>query len=167
LSVKVPVYIGLGSNLDNPLAQIQTAVASLNQTKELEVLACSSLYGSKPQGPQDQPDFANAVCLVETTLSPLNLLACLQTIEQQQGRVKKRHWGERLIDLDILLYGAQVISTEVLTVPHAELANRDFVLIPLAEIAPGLVVSNMGAVESLISKLDTSYLKPLAESHAV
>ncbi|NPA71761.1 MAG: 2-amino-4-hydroxy-6-hydroxymethyldihydropteridine diphosphokinase [Gammaproteobacteria bacterium] len=167
MSVKVSVYIGLGSNLDDPLAQIQTAVATLNQTEELKVLACSSLYGSKPQGPQDQPDFANAVCLVETTLSPLNLLACLQAIEQQQGRVKKRHWGERLIDLDILLYGAQVISTEVLTVPHAEIANRDFVLIPLVEIAPDLVIPNFGSIGSLISKLDVSYLKPLAESHAV
>jgi 7,8-dihydro-6-hydroxymethylpterin-pyrophosphokinase len=88
-------------------------------------------------------------------------LSALQQIEVEQGRIKKRHWGERLIDLDILLYADLSMNTPNLTIPHAEITRRDFVLIPLAEISPGLVIPSLGPVETLISNLDTSYLNPL------
>lgn len=155
------VYIGLGSNLEDPLAQLQIAVHSLEALPETTLVGCSQFYGSKPLGPDDQPDFVNAVCQIETQLPPQRLLSALQQIEVEQGRIKKRHWGERLIDLDILLYADQCIKTADLTVPHSEIALRDFVLIPLAEIAPGLVIPGLGRIETLISNLETSYLKPL------
>lgn len=155
------VYIGLGGNLDNPLSQLQSAVVHLESLPETTLVRCSQFYGSKPLGPDDQPDFINAVCQIETQLSPQVLLSALQKIEIEQGRIKKRHWGERLIDLDILLYADEIIKTADLTIPHAEIALRDFVLIPLAEIAPGLVIPGLGCVETLISNLEISYLKPL------
>ncbi len=155
------VYIGLGSNLENPLSQLQLAVEHLESLPETALVGCSQFYGSKPLGPDDQPDFVNAVCQIETQLSPQVLLSALQQIEIEQGRIKKRHWGERLIDLDILLYADEIIKTTDLTIPHAEIALRDFVLIPLAEISPGLVIPGLGCVETLISNLETSYLKPL------
>lgn len=155
------VYIGLGSNLEDPLSQLQIAVHSLEGLPKTTLVNCSQFYGSKPLGPDDQPDFANAVCQIETQLPPQELLSALQQIEIEQGRIKKRHWGERLIDLDILLYADQRIKTADLTVPHSEIAFRDFVLIPLAEIAPGLVIPGLGCVETLILNLETSYLKPL------
>lgn len=134
------VYVALGSNLDNPLKQLQQAVESLQIfAKDLVV---SSFYSSKPLGPQDQPDYVNAVVRFETDLSPLDLLDKLQSIEQQQGRVRLRRWGERTLDLDILLYGDQQIQSERLTVPHYDMQNREFVIVPLYEIAPELILPN-------------------------
>jgi 2-amino-4-hydroxy-6-hydroxymethyldihydropteridine diphosphokinase len=155
------VYIGLGSNLEDPLSQLQIAVEQLKSLPETALVGCSQFYGSKPLGPDDQPDFINAVCQIETQLSPPVLLSALQQIEIDQGRIKKRHWGERLIDLDILLYADKIIKTTDLTIPHAEIALRDFVLIPLAELSPGLVIPGLGSIETLILNLETSYLKPL------
>ncbi|MDA3807650.1 MAG: 2-amino-4-hydroxy-6-hydroxymethyldihydropteridine diphosphokinase [Thiomicrorhabdus sp.] len=155
------VYIGLGSNLEDPLSQLQVAVEQLKSLPETALVGCSQFYGSKPLGPDDQPDFINAVCQIETQLSPPVLLSALQQIEIDQGRIKKRHWGERLIDLDILLYADKIIKTTDLTIPHAEIALRDFVLIPLAELSPGLVIPGLGSIETLILNLETSYLKPL------
>ncbi|WP_019556774.1 2-amino-4-hydroxy-6-hydroxymethyldihydropteridine diphosphokinase [Thiomicrorhabdus arctica] len=155
------VYLGLGSNLENPFFQLQSAVAQIEALPDTTLVGCSQFYGSKPLGPNDQPDFINAVCHVETQLSPQALLSALQKIEIEQGRIKKRHWGERLIDLDILLYADEIIRTADLTIPHAEIALRDFVLIPLAEISPGQTIPGLGCVETLISNLETSYLKPL------
>lgn len=156
------VYIGLGSNLANPVEQIKTAFKALASLPQTRVIKHSQLYASKPQGPQDQPDFVNAVSLIETALEPLALLEALQRLEQEQGKVKKRHWGERLIDLDILLFNSQVINLERLTVPHKEVANRDFVLLPLAELSAGLLIPNLGLVESLIEQLETTYVVPIS-----
>jgi len=153
--------VGLGSNLSDPVKQVNRALCSLDALAQTRVVRCSKLYGSTPQGPQDQPDFVNAVCLLETELAPLNLLQALQGIEQAQGRVKKRHWGERLIDLDILLFDDLTVSLPELTIPHVEIVNRDFVLIPLFEIAPDVKVPNQGSVRSLISQLNSSYLLPV------
>ncbi len=152
------VFIGLGSNLSDPVRQLKRAIEHLKLLESTSVVTCSSFYCSKPQGPQDQPDFVNAVCLLETLLSPERLLLALQDIERTQGRIKQRHWGERLIDLDILLFDDRVISLPHLTIPHSEIPYRDFVLIPLSEIAPDTVVPNMGTVASLIAQLDNSYL---------
>ena len=158
------VFIGLGSNLANPLLQVQSALRSLSELPSTQLQQVSPCYASTPQGPQDQPDFVNAVCLLQTELTPLALLDALQAIEQAQGRIKKRHWGERLIDLDILLYDNMLLQTERLTLPHPQMVQRDFVLIPLADIAPGqlIVAESMAqSVEQWIAGLATSYLKPL------
>lgn len=153
-------YIGLGSNLDNPAQQIRSALTTLAALADTQLLKSSSLYASKPQGPQDQPDFVNAVCQLQTSLTPVALLDTLQAIEQQQGKVKKRHWGERLIDLDILLFDDQIIETSRLTVPHKEIAGRDFVLLPLQEISPGLVIPGLCSVDDLIKQLETTFVVP-------
>lgn len=134
------VYIALGSNLDNPLKQLQQAVRSLQNFAN--GLVVSPFYGSKPLGPQDQPDYVNAVAKFETELSPLDLLDALQRIENEQGRVRLRRWGERTLDLDILLYGNEKIESDRLTVPHYDMHNREFVIVPLYDIAPDLVLPN-------------------------
>jgi len=158
------VYLGLGGNLSNPVEQLKVALKSINSLPNTELLKTSSFYASKPQGPQDQPDFVNTVCQISTSLEPGALLAALQRIELEQGKVKKRHWGERLIDLDILLYDQLQMATQQLTLPHAHMHQRDFVLVPLAEIAPELEIPDQGSVVQLIEQLDESFLIPLDES---
>lgn len=134
------VYIGLGANVDGPIEQIHIALRTLKALPETQLIRCSSLYGSAPLGPEDQPDYVNAVAELETTLAPLDLLDALQAIEKIQGRIKHRHWGERCIDLDILLYGNETLNSERLNLPHHEMANRSFVVTPLLEIAPDLTL---------------------------
>ena len=133
-------YIGLGANIDDPIMQIEIAHRALHALSDTQLTACSSFYGSAPLGPEDQPDFINAVAQIETELSPLSLLDALQQIEQTQGRIKRRHWGERCIDLDILLFGNETLRSERLNLPHHELTKRSFVVSPLLEIAPDLVL---------------------------
>ncbi|WP_319381876.1 2-amino-4-hydroxy-6-hydroxymethyldihydropteridine diphosphokinase [Thiomicrorhabdus sp.] len=157
------VYIGLGSNLDHPVGQLQEALNALRHLPDTRVQAVSSFYGSTPLGPQDQPDFINAVAELRTALSPEALLDALQAIETHQGRIKKRHWGERLIDLDILLYDELNFAGERLTIPHPQLALRDFVLVPLHELDSELNVPGCGSIQSLMDGLKTSYLKPLVK----
>jgi 2-amino-4-hydroxy-6-hydroxymethyldihydropteridine diphosphokinase len=136
----ISVYIGLGSNLALPEKQIQAAYTSLAMLPNTALIMSSSLYKSQPMGPQDQPDYVNAVALIETELSPEILLQQTQLIESQQGRVRKANrWGPRTLDLDILLYGNQQINKEHLTVPHYGMKRREFVLYPLFEIAPDLI----------------------------
>jgi 2-amino-4-hydroxy-6-hydroxymethyldihydropteridine diphosphokinase len=143
-------YIGLGSNLANPQTQVLSAQNELAKLPQTRLIAASSLYKSPPMGPQDQPDYINAVAALETSLSPNDLLDHLKKVEQQHGRVKQRHWGERTLDLDILLYGQQQIEEEHLHVPHKGIAERAFVLYPLAEIAPELVIPKFGNIEKLL-----------------
>jgi 2-amino-4-hydroxy-6-hydroxymethyldihydropteridine diphosphokinase len=151
MSVRVSAYIGLGSNLGEPLQQLQTALDALNQLPDTRVVNCSSFYSSKPMGPADQPDYINAVAELETALAPQELLLALQAIEQTQGRVRTgQRWGARTLDLDLLLYGDEVINTDSLQVPHPGLAERDFVLVPLAEIAPDIVIPGQPALKQLI-----------------
>ena len=135
-------YIALGSNLHTPREQLKRALNALAQLPQTQLMAVSSFYRSKPLGPQDQPDYLNAAVEISTALSPLALLDELQRIENEQGRVRLRRWGERTLDLDILLYGDEIIQTERLTVPHYDMHNREFVIIPLAEIAPNLILPN-------------------------
>jgi len=144
------VYIGLGSNLGDPEAQIRAAITALNECDEVSVIAQSSLYSSQPMGPQDQPDYINAVVEIDTTLFAHDLLNQLQHIEQQQGRVRERHWGERIIDLDMLVYGNNILDDDRLQVPHPGMTSRSFVLYPLAEIAPDLNIPSMGKIEQLL-----------------
>jgi len=136
----IRVYIALGSNLAKPVDQVNCALEALAHMHRTKLVVCSAFYRRKPLGPQNQPDFLNAVVALDTELPPEELLDCTQAIEQNQGRVRKlERWGPRTLDLDMLLYGDRVINTERLTVPHYDMKNREFMLYPLAEIAPELV----------------------------
>ncbi len=146
----VLAYIGLGSNLQQPAQQVRKALDWLSALDQCRLVAASSLYRSAPIGPQDQPDFINAVAGLETRLAPLALLDALQALEQRAGRVRHRRWGERSLDLDILLYGENVIRLPRLRVPHKEMENRAFVLQPLAEIAPTLTLPNGRQIDHLL-----------------
>ncbi len=127
-------YIGLGSNLGEPEHQLRTALRALDRIPATRLLQPSSFYRSRAVGPGEQPDYLNAVAALETGLSPHELLDHLQRIELEQGRVRSLHWGPRTLDLDILLYDDREICDRRLTVPHPRLAERNFVLHPLAEI---------------------------------
>lgn len=131
-------YIGLGSNLESPIEQVREALNELATLPLSRLVAASSLYASRPVGPQDQPDFVNAVAALETRLSPLALLDQLQALEQQHRRRRQHHWGPRTLDLDLLLYANDQIDSKRLRVPHPQMTARAFVLVPLAEIAPTL-----------------------------
>lgn len=142
-------YIALGSNLNEPVAQLDAAVLAISQLSQSQLLHVSPYYASKPMGPQDQPDYVNAVLSIETQLEPLVLLDELQRIENEQGRIRLRRWGERTLDLDMLLYGKLEMQSERLTLPHYDLQNREFVVVPLFDIAPELMLPNGSAVKNL------------------
>jgi len=153
-------FIGLGSNLCDPQAQITKAIDVIALIKNSKIQAVSSLYFSRPMGPQDQPDYMNAVLSLETNLSALALLDILQVIENESGRVRKdNRWGARILDLDILLYGTDVINTQRLTIPHYGLKLREFVLLPLAEIAPTLCLPDGDNIRELSQNIATNGLK--------
>ena len=134
------VYIAIGSNLASPLEQVNAAIQAIGEIPDSRIMAVSSFYRTPPLGPQDQPDYLNAAVALETTLAPEALLDHTQRIELQQGRVRKaERWGPRTLDLDIMLFGDEVINTERLTVPHYDMKNRGFMLWPLVEIAPELL----------------------------
>ena len=144
-------YIGLGSNLDDPVGQIQQAFESLATLPESRVIGRSSLYRSAPFGPVEQPDFVNAVALMATSLSATDLLEQMQQIERQQGRRSGGvRWGPRVIDLDLLLYGDAEIDSATLTVPHPGIAERNFVLLPLRELSPDLMMPKLGRVSDIV-----------------
>ncbi|MDN6109550.1 MAG: 2-amino-4-hydroxy-6-hydroxymethyldihydropteridine diphosphokinase [Enterobacterales bacterium] len=148
------VYIALGSNLANPLHQVQSALNALAELPQTKLIATSSLYRTPPLGPQDQPDYLNAVVALDTDLSAENLLDHTQKIEQEHGRVRKdERWGPRTLDLDILLFGDEIINTERLTVPHYDMKNRQFMLYPLAEIAPELHFPTGESLQSVMTQL--------------
>lgn len=144
-------YIGLGSNLDNPELQLEMALAALDDIPDTSLVKYSSFYRSIPLGPSEQPDFINAVALLDTRLTARQLLSQSQLIENRQGRVRGgQRWGPRILDLDILLYGDQVIDEHELTVPHPGIRYRNFVLMPLLELAPDLEVPGLGRVDELL-----------------
>ncbi|WP_439257835.1 2-amino-4-hydroxy-6-hydroxymethyldihydropteridine diphosphokinase [Lonepinella sp. BR2271] len=149
----VIAYIALGSNLNQPVQQLNAAIEAMAVLPQTQVLAVSSFYRSKPLGPQDQPDYVNAVAKLQTELAPLALLDALQQIENQQGRVRLRHWGERTLDLDILLYGQRVIQSERLTIPHYDMRNREFVIIPLYEIDSDLILPDGVKLSDLMKNI--------------
>jgi 2-amino-4-hydroxy-6-hydroxymethyldihydropteridine diphosphokinase len=130
-------YIALGSNQASPLEQVARALNAIAAIPQSRVVATSSFYRTPPLGPQDQPDYLNAAVALETELSPEALLDHTQRIELEQGRVRKaERWGPRTLDLDIMLFGELTLSTPRLTVPHYDMKNRAFMLVPLVEIAP-------------------------------
>lgn len=145
-------YIGLGSNLANPRAQVEQAFAELATLPNSKLLATSAFYSSIAVGPGEQPDYVNAAALLQTELTPLALLDALQEIEQAHRRVRIEHWGPRTLDLDILLLDQQTIDSERLKVPHPYLTQRNFVLYPLADIAPDLHLPNGSSLQELIAQ---------------
>lgn len=156
-------YIGLGSNQAEPLQQLQTALKQLEQLSGIELDQCSPFYLTAPIGPQDQPDYINAVARVQTPLPALDLLELLQLVETSQGRKREqeRRWGERTLDLDLLVYGDVVIDHPRLQVPHPRLPERAFVLYPLADIAPALEIPGMGRLADLIQQCPAQDIKKL------
>ncbi len=158
----VRAYIGLGSNLENPISQVRKAFLELEGLPQSRLVAQSSLYVSDPLGPGDQSDYINAVAALDTQLAPLALLHALQNIEMQHGRMRTgERWGPRSLDLDLLLYGELELSNETLTVPHPGISQRNFVLYPLLEIAPDLNVSTLGAVKMLVDNSSDKGLRRL------
>ncbi|WP_151744298.1 2-amino-4-hydroxy-6-hydroxymethyldihydropteridine diphosphokinase [Acinetobacter calcoaceticus] len=135
----ITTYIGLGSNLGDSRQILSEAIAKL---KTLGMVKVSRLYQSPPMGPQDQPNYLNAVAKLNTDLEPLDLLDHLQRFEQEAGRVRLRRWGERTLDLDLLIYGNEKIHNERLTVPHIGILQRDFVVIPLLDLDADLRIND-------------------------
>ena len=154
-------YIGLGSNLKGPKEQIEKALKALSESKEIALLSVSSFYQSKPLLDMPGPNYLNVVCKIETNLSALDLLNFCQEIEDNQHRVREVKWASRTIDLDILIYGDQVLATKRLTIPHPEMINRAFVLLPLFEIEPGLKLPLLGPLKGLLERIETSDVEKL------
>ncbi len=151
--------VGLGSNLQEPAAQVTQAIGALEKLPRTKLVAVSPLYRSQAVGadglPVPQPDFCNAAALLDTQLSPQDLLAELQGIEMRHGRLHHERWQARSLDLDLLLYGEQRLQHADLVIPHPRMSGRNFVLFPLRDIAPGLRVPGLGVVQDLAAQLDT------------
>ncbi len=156
-------YIGLGSNQDHPQEQVRRAICELDALPESRVAACSSLYWSRPLGPQNQAPYINAVAVLQTALRAESLLRGLQKIESAHGRVRgAQRWGPRTLDLDLLLYDALTQQTEFLTLPHPGLPEREFVLYPLLEVAGGdLQIPKLGPLQRLLAHCPRRGLKRL------
>jgi len=156
-SSRCRAWIGLGSNLCDPHAQIIAAILALSRLPQSELVRQSSLYCSAPWGIAEQPEFVNAVVQVDTGLSPPQLMQALLAIEHDFGRQRSgTRWGPRILDLDLLLYADRIIDEPGLHVPHPRLAERAFVLLPLTEISPELRVPGLGPVRSLLDAVDVS-----------
>lgn len=156
------VYLGLGANLNAPREQLNNAILALQTLPHCEFICASHHYASKPMGPQDQPDYVNAVAAIKTTLLPEQLLDLTQKIELEHGRVRKEErWGPRTLDIDILLFGNQVINTERLTVPHYGLTEREFVVYPLLEIAPDITLPTGEKLTDIAATLALNELQQL------
>ncbi len=150
-------WLGLGSNLQQPAAQLRRALNRLGETEGIEILATSSFYRTPPWGDEQQDDFINAVVQIETSLDPVPLLRVLQSIENEMGRQPSgRRWGPRLIDIDLLLYGGQQYRSAELELPHPRMHERAFVLMPLCELDARLEIPVRGTVEKLLQQLDCS-----------
>jgi 2-amino-4-hydroxy-6-hydroxymethyldihydropteridine diphosphokinase len=162
-----PVYVGIGSNLDDPRAQVVQACTLLAGIPDSRLVSRSSLYRTPPFGPIAQPDFVNAVAALLTQLPPHAFLSALKQIEARMGRTApKERWGPRRIDLDLLVYGSREIADPGLTVPHPGIAERAFVLVPLCEVAPDLQVPRLGRVAALRARVDASAVVRLDEQRA-
>lgn len=157
---QIDAYIGLGSNLDDPEKQLRRAARSLGQLPQTRLCRMSSFYQSRAVGPP-QPDFINAVALVTTGLSAPDLLRELQLIEDRQGRIRNMHWGPRTLDLDVLLYGETVIHEDHLVIPHPEMHRRGFVLYPLYEISPDVVIPGQPPLRELLEMMNPGDVQKL------
>jgi len=148
-------WLGLGSNLQQPVAQLRQALDKLGSEPAIEILDVSRLYRTPPWGDAEQDDFINAVALIETSLEPMPLLRVLQSIEDLMGRQRSgRRWGPRLIDIDLLLYGDLQCRSEALELPHPRMHERAFVLVPLCELDATLRIPGQGVAGELLQRLD-------------
>ncbi len=154
--------IALGANLGDAEKTLDCAVKQLAQLEGSELIACSGTYHSRPLDLSDQPDYANKVALIETSQAPHRLLDALQAIEAQHGRVRDAHWGARTLDLDLITYGDTTMNDDRLTIPHPCAHRRSFVLEPLAEIAPDMVIPGRGSAAMLLetAKDNLIYRRP-------
>ncbi|HEY6456003.1 MAG TPA: 2-amino-4-hydroxy-6-hydroxymethyldihydropteridine diphosphokinase [Steroidobacteraceae bacterium] len=162
MAVWQPAYIGLGSNLSDPTQQVRQALQGLGSLPQTLCVAVSRLYGSRPMGPVTQADFVNAVAGVVTQLPALELLRQLRKLEGQAGRpAVHEHWGPRVIDLDLLVFGREQCASAELVLPHPGVVGRNFVLYPLADIAPDLEVPGFGPVRELLPRVCADGVWPL------
>jgi 2-amino-4-hydroxy-6-hydroxymethyldihydropteridine diphosphokinase len=160
-----PAYIGLGSNLSDPEAQVRSAVRGLATLPRTRLVAVSRLFGSRPMGHAAQPDYVNAAAGVLTRLTPLELLRELQALELKAGRpAVHEHWGPRVIDLDLLVFAAEQSAGPDLHLPHPGVVDRNFVLYPLADIAPDLEVPGQGRVRELLARVAADGVWPLGDA---
>ena len=165
------VYIGLGSNLggdigdsdETPYKQLEHGLNAIAQHPRIELIKVSSFYQTTAIGPADQPDYINAAASLETDLSPLELLDFLQSIENRQGRVRTQRWGPRTLDLDILLYDQLLEHSDRLTIPHPRLHQRAFVLAPLFELDPQLIIPNKENVRQLLANCSSQGILKLPD----
>lgn len=158
----MPAYIAVGSNLDDPEAQVRAGLGALAALPNCTGLVPSRLYRSVPLGPQDQPEFVNAAVGLLTRLSPRELLHALKQLENSLGRVQPvERWGPRRIDFDLIVYGGERVDEPDLTVPHPGAPVRNFVLYPLLDIAPDLLVPGHGRVRTLAARVGSSGLAPI------
>lgn len=158
--------IGIGSNLDDPVAQVRSGLAALRRLPSSQLQIASSLYATPPMGPADQPDYINAVALLTTSLAPHALLDALQAIELEHHRVRGRRWGPRTLDLDLLVHGDTVLEDARLTLPHPGIAQRAFVVVPLLEIAPALRLPGLPDLDSLALALATHAIRRLGPAES-
>ena len=148
-------YIGLGSNQGSPVDHVRRALVELDHIPVSRLIRHSSLYQSRPHGPQGQPDFINAVAAVETELEPEGLLGNLQGIEALHGRQRSgQRWGPRTLDLDVLLFGDLELKVAGLTIPHPGIIDRNFVLLPLLELDRDIVIPGNGAAREVLARLE-------------
>lgn len=160
----VTAYVGLGANLDDPAAQVRRAFNELGELPGTRLTARSPLYRTPPLGPPVQPDYVNAVAALSTELAPLELLAALRAIEKKHGRVRDdTRWGPRTLDLDLLLFGELVLDSPELTLPHPGLHVRAFVLYPLVDVAPALVIPGRGSARGLRERLKDAPIERLED----
>ncbi len=152
----IPSWIGIGSNLDDPESQVSSALAALELLPDTQLRITSSLYRNPPMNGMDQPEYVNAVAGLLTRLPARELLDALQAIERAAGRDRaaEQRWGPRRLDLDILSYGLQRIDEPGLKIPHPGIAERNFVLLPLVEVAPGLQLPGLASITALASRVD-------------
>ena len=147
-------YLGLGSNLHSPVRQLRQAIASLGKLPRSAIVRASKIHVSNPLGVRSQPIYFNLVIAIQTSLSAIQLLHHCQAIENKQQRVHKQHWGARTLDIDILLYNKKTINTPSLTIPHPQMLKRDFVLVPLLEIAPMVCLPNNHLISPYLASCD-------------
>ncbi|MCE2988843.1 MAG: 2-amino-4-hydroxy-6-hydroxymethyldihydropteridine diphosphokinase [Nitrosomonadaceae bacterium] len=160
-------YIGLGSNLADPIAQVQRALSEIGEIPDLRVERCSSLYETAPVGITAQPSFVNAVVLVQTRLTPRTLLAHLLDIEARHARVRAERNGPRTLDLDILLFGEDMIAEPGLVVPHPRVHERAFTLLPLLEINEALVIPGIGKASEKLNGVAGQGIRRLEAAPAI
>ena len=161
MSGAVVAYVGIGSNVDGPEERVKRAAAVLDRLPKTRLSKLSPLYLNPPMGPAEQPHYVNAVAALRTELEPRALLDLLHEIEAANGRIRQQHWGPRTLDLDLLLHGDVVSDDPDLILPHPGLADRAFVLVPLADIAPDLQVVGLGTVSELKSALPADAVESL------